>query len=55
MIVQNPLAEPRISKLFFGGPEDLQQYIMEMLDGILDFEIERGKWKYTYHDRIVNW
>lgn len=55
MIVQNPLAEPRISKLFFGGPEDLQQYIMEMLDGILDFEIERGNWKYTYHNRLVNW
>lgn len=55
MIVENPIAEPMISKCFFGGPEDLQQYVMEMLDGILDFEIGKGNWKYTYHDRMTNW
>lgn len=55
MVVEKPLLESRISKCFFGGPEDLQQYIMEMIDGILDFEIEKGNWKYTYHDRMVNW
>ena len=55
MVVLEPLAEPRISRLFPGGPEELQQYKMEILDGILDFEIERGNWTYTYHDRIVNW
>ena len=26
-----------------------------MLDGILDFEIDRGNWTYTYHDRMVNY
>lgn len=52
MMVENPLAEPMISRLFIGGPTELEQYRMEMLDGILDFEIEKGNWKYTYHDRI---
>lgn len=49
-----PLTEPLISKCFIGGPRELQQYIMEMLDGILDFEVEKGNWVYTYHDRMVN-
>ena len=53
--VESPLAEPMISKCFIGGPAELQQYLMEMLDGILDFEIERGNWEYTYHDRMVNY
>lgn len=51
--VKEPLAEPMISRLFIGGPRELEQYRMEMLDGILDFEIEKGNWKYTYHDRFA--
>ena len=51
MTVTNPLKEPMISKFFIGGPRELQQYKMEMLDGILDFEVEKGKWAYTYHAR----
>ena len=52
MIVTEPLAEPRISKLFIGGPKELEQYRQEMLDGVLDFEVERGNWEYTYHQRM---
>lgn len=52
--INNALAEPMISKLFIGGPHELEQYRQEMLDGILDFEIERGNWSYTYHDRYKN-
>lgn len=52
--VNYPLSEPRISKLFTGGVRELQQYVMEITEGILDFEIEKGNWSYTYHDRIVN-
>ena len=55
MVVQKPLEEPMISKLFIGGPRELEQYRQEMLDGILDFEISRGNWTYTYHDRMVNY
>lgn len=51
--VAHPLKEPMISRCIPGGAEDLQQYVMEMCDGILDFEVERGKWSYTYHERIA--
>lgn len=50
--VTEPLREPMISKCFIGGARELEQYRMEMLDGILDFEVERGKWTYTYHQRM---
>ncbi len=52
MCVQSPMAEPMISRLFIGGPRELEQYRREMLDGILDFEIEKGNWEYTYHSRM---
>ena len=52
MVVEEPFAEPMISKLFIGDPRSLEQYRQEMLDGILDFEIERGNWDYTYHQRM---
>lgn len=54
MVVQNPLMEPMISKCFIGGPKELQQYVMEMLDGILDFEVDKGNWVYTYHQRYAD-
>ena len=53
MVVLQPTAEPRISKLIPCGPRELEQYRQEILDGILDFEIECGKWAYTYHSRIA--
>lgn len=52
MVVAEPLAEPMISRLFIGGSRELEQYRQEILDGILDFEIERGNWAYTYHSRM---
>lgn len=54
MVVQSPLAEPMISKLFIGGPRELEQYRQEILDGILDFEVDKGNWAYTYHQRIAD-
>jgi thymidylate synthase len=53
MVVEEPLGEPLISRLFIGGFKELEQYRLEMLDGILDFEIERGNWAYTYHSRMA--
>ncbi len=53
MVVSEPLAEPMISRFFTGGYRELEQYRQEMLDGILDFEVEQGKWPYTYHSRMV--
>jgi thymidylate synthase len=54
MVVTEPLAEPMISMLFIGDPRSLEQYRQEMLDGILDFEVARGNWEYTYHQRMEN-
>lgn len=51
--VLHPIEEPMISKLFIGGPEDLESYRLEMLHGIRDYEIQTGKWEYTYHDRFA--
>ena len=53
LFVEEPLSEPLISKLFIGGYRELEQYRQEMLDGILDFEIEKGNWAYTYHSRMA--
>ena len=53
MVVEQPLEEPVISRLFIGGPRELEQYRQEILDGILDFEVERGNWEYTYHSRMA--
>ena len=52
--MEEPAAEPRISKLIIGGPYDLQRYVMELVDGILDFKINAG-WDYTYHDRFTRY
>jgi len=52
IVVEEPFAEPMISKLFIGGHTDLEQYRQEVLDGILDFKIGHG-WDYTYHNRIA--
>lgn len=54
MVVRDPLSEPMISRCVPCGPEDLEQYRMEMLDGIMDFCVGHG-WDYTYHDRMINW
>ncbi len=51
--VEQPVSEPMISKLFIGGFSELEQYRQEILDGVLDFEVERGNWEYTYHSRIA--
>jgi len=54
--VEDPLGEPRVSRLFIGGHRELQQYVMEVMDGILDFKIGQGNcWPYTYHDRLTNY
>ena len=52
--VEDAIAEPFISKLFPGGHRELQQYTMEIVDGILDFKIGDGNcWEYTYHQRFA--
>ncbi|MBN1153662.1 hypothetical protein JXB12_01935 [candidate division KSB1 bacterium] len=59
IVVHNPLAEPMIHKDFPGGLEDLQEYVMEVLDGIKDHCIrtseEDTRWEYTYHQRLFDY
>jgi thymidylate synthase len=53
--VEEPSAEPRISKLLICGPKELRQYELEILDGILDFVVGKADnlWEYTYHQRFA--
>ena len=50
--VEDALAEPRISRLSYAGFHELEQYVQEVLDGIIDCTIGHIE-DYTYHDRIV--
>lgn len=52
MTVNEPFAEPMISRCCICSPEALEQYRQELLDGIFDFNIGHG-WDYTYHNRMV--
>jgi thymidylate synthase len=56
--ITDPLKEPMIHKDFPGGPEDLQEYVMEVCEGIKDHLIRDTRdpgdtrWEYTYHQRL---
>jgi thymidylate synthase len=56
--VTEPLHEPMIHKDFPGGPEDLQEYVMEVCEGIKDHLVRDpsnpadSRWEYTYHQRL---
>jgi thymidylate synthase len=58
MTVTDPLKEPMIHKDFPGGPEDLQEYVMEVCEGIKDHLVRDpgdptdSRWEYTYHQRL---
>ena len=42
IVVHDPLAEPMLHRDFPGGLEDLQEYVLEVLDGIKDHCIRRS-------------
>ncbi len=56
--VSDPLCEPMIHKDFPGGPEELQEYVMEVCEGIKDHLVRNRedpsdtRWEYTYHQRL---
>jgi thymidylate synthase len=56
--ITEPLKEPMIHKDFPGGPEDLQEYVMEVSEGIKDHLVRDTRdpgdtrWEYTYHQRL---
>ena len=62
MVVNEPLSEPMIHRDIPGGLEDLQEYVMEVLDGIKDHCMRNTnddphdtRWEYTYHQRLFNY
>jgi thymidylate synthase len=62
IVVLEPLSEPMIHRDLPGGLEDLQEYVMEVLDGIKDHcvrpagvENQDHRWEYTYHQRLFGY
>jgi len=62
IVVRDPLSEPMIHKDFPGGLDDLQEYVMEVLDGIKDHLVRSSaddaqdtRWEYTYHQRLFRY
>ena len=59
--IHDPLKEPMIHKDFPGGPEDLQEYVMEVCEGIKDHLVRDTRdpgdtrWEYTYHQRLFGY
>ena len=61
LTIHDPLREPMLHRDFPGGPEDLQEYVMEVLDGIKDHLVRDARdpsdtrWEYTYHQRLFRY
>jgi thymidylate synthase len=61
IVVHDPLAEPMIHMDMPGGIEDLQEYVLEVTEGIKDHLVRNSKiegdtrWEYTYHQRLFNY
>jgi thymidylate synthase len=61
LTVHEPLSEPMIHRDFPGGFEELQEYVMEVCEGIKDHCVRDPKdssdtrWEYTYHQRLFTY
>jgi len=59
--IQDPTAEPMIHRDFPGGFEDLEEYVLEVCDGIKDHCVRDPddptdtRWEYTYHQRLFGY
>lgn len=59
--VSDPLAEPMIHRDFPGGFEELEEYVMEVCEGIKDHLVrdpnnpDDTRWEYTYHQRLFGY
>jgi thymidylate synthase len=56
--IDHPLGEPMIHRDMPAGIEELQEYVMEVTEGIKDHLVRRPddptdtRWEYTYHQRL---
>jgi len=61
LTITDPLKEPMIHKDFPGGPQELQEYVMEVCEGIKDHLVRNPedpsdtRWEYTYHQRMFGY
>jgi thymidylate synthase len=61
LTVEDPLAEPMIHRDFPGGFEELEEYVMEVCEGIKDHCVRDPndphdtRWEYTYHQRLFGY
>jgi thymidylate synthase len=62
VVVHDPLAEPMIHKDMPGGLDDLQEYVLEVTEGIKDHLVrdfavgsKDTRWEYTYHQRLFQY
>jgi len=61
LTVHDPLGEPMIHRDFPGGFEELQEYVMEVCEGIKDHcvrdpdDADDTRWEYTYHQRLFGY
>jgi thymidylate synthase len=61
LTIADPLGEPMVHKDFPGGLEDLQEYVMEVCEGIKDHLVRDvrdpndTRWEYTYHQRLFRY
>jgi thymidylate synthase len=58
LTIEDPLSEPMIHRDFPGGFDQLQEYVMEVCEGIKDHCVRDPsdpsdtRWEYTYHQRL---
>ena len=61
LTVHDPMAEPMIHRDFPGGFEELEEYVMEVCEGIKDHLVRDPddesdtRWEYTYHQRLFGY
>lgn len=61
IVVKDPMAEPMIHMDMPGGLDDLQEYVLEVTEGIKDHLIRDAddekdtRWEYTYHQRLFDY
>lgn len=59
--IEQPLSEPMIHRDMPGGFEDLEEYCMEVTEGIKDHLVRNQgdptdqRWEYTYHQRLFKY
>ena len=61
LTIQDPLAGPMIHRDFPGGFDSLEEYVMEVCEGIKDHLVRDPndphdtRWEYTYHQRLFGY